>query len=55
MNRPYLECVEQINDVELSEMQNRGAIKITLKKRERIRMKNSRPLTLRDFFICLKV
>ena len=39
-------CGRNKKEVELSEMQKRGAIKLTFKKGERIRMKNYRPLTL---------
>ena len=52
-----MECVEEIKkEVELSEMQKRGAIKLTFKKGERIRMKNYRSLTLLnlDFKIITK-
>ena len=39
-------CERNKNEVELSEMQKKGAIKLTFKKGERICMKNYRPLTL---------
>lgn len=44
---PYMRCVKEIKETEeLSEMQKRGAIKISHKKDERNRLKNYRPITL---------
>ena len=44
---PFLHCVKEIKESkELSEMEKRGAIKITFKKGERNLIKNYRPITL---------
>ena len=44
---PYMKCIKEIiENKELSEMQKRGAIKISLKKGERNLLKNYRPITL---------
>ena len=47
IKHPYIRCVDEIrrND-ELSEMQKRGAIKISFKKGDRSLIKNYRPITL---------
>ena len=43
----FLDCIKEITEIEeLSEMQKRGAIRITLKKGNRDDLKNYRPITL---------
>ena len=47
LKKDYMECVKEIRqEIELSGMQKRGAIKISYKKGERTLMKNYRPITL---------
>ena len=44
---PYLNCIQKIQtNGELTEMQKRGAIKISHKKGDRTHIKNYRPITL---------
>ena len=47
LKTPYMTCIEEISEKqELSEMQKRGAIKISFKKGDRLLIKNYRPITL---------